>query len=279
MKKIIKYFSLILVFLISIYFTNNSINTYKDEDSIMKKIKNNKNFLIEPVNAIIKDNTIIPGIEGKDIDYDKSYSQMKKYGSYNESLIRLKKISPTTSMSNYYDLYIEGGNPSKRMVSLVFIIEKSFPSEIMTILNNKNIQATFFIDGTLLENNVKNIKENDYEYELLSYDSKYNSAFMKTSISYLENITKEKVKYCYTPLENDELLKFCIKNKLHTIKPKYIWSNNIYHNIKKYLDKASIYVIEDNSYNRKELPVVIDYIYSKGYEIVTLNRLLSEELE
>ena len=279
MKIIIKYFVLIIVFLLSIYYTNYSLSSLKEEDPIMKEIKDNKKFIIEPVNAIIKDNIIIPGIIGIDIDYNKSYNQMKKYGTYNESLTKLKKVSPTISMSNYYDLYLGGGNPSKRMVSLVFVIDKSFPTEIMSILKTKDVEGTFFIDGALLEDNVKKIRSNNYEYEILSYDSNYNSNFFKTSISYLEGITMDKVKYCYTEFENEELLNFCKNNKLHTIKPKYIWKSNLYYNIKKYLDNANIYVIEDNPYTKKELPYMIEYIHSKGYEIVTLNRLLSEELE
>ena len=87
----------------------------------MKTIKGtNDKYNIKAVNAEVKDNTIIPGLTGKEIDYEKTYTNMKQYGAYNEILTTLKDIEPTVSVNDYYDKYIISGNPIKRSVALIF---------------------------------------------------------------------------------------------------------------------------------------------------------------
>ena len=50
-----------------------------EQDEIMVKIKEEENNLnINPINAIIENDTIIPGNTGKDIDIEASYKSMKK---------------------------------------------------------------------------------------------------------------------------------------------------------------------------------------------------------
>ena len=123
MKTITKYSLLALFLLGSMYYTNKVIITMRTNDPIMIQITNNKDkYEILPVDAIIEEETIIPGLNGVVVDQMKSYQKMKKYGSYNESLTVLKEEQPTTSVKDYYDKYIEKGNPSKREISLVFKI-------------------------------------------------------------------------------------------------------------------------------------------------------------
>ena len=47
-------------------------------------------------------------------------------------------------------------------------------------------------------------------------------------------------------------------------------------NTKKYLKNGAIITYKVNDYLFKELPLIINYINSKGYEIVYLNTLLEE---
>ena len=56
----------------------------------MTQIKENMDkYKQEPENAIIKNNTIIPGINGKIVNVNKSYRQMKKINIYNYAYIKL----------------------------------------------------------------------------------------------------------------------------------------------------------------------------------------------
>lgn len=280
MKKIRKYSIIVLLTIFSFYYINHRMIMIRNNDPIMKQIKLNKSYEKDSINATIIGKNIITGENGRVIDYNKSYNNMKKYGAYNETLIETKEVSPTISITNNYNKYIIKGNPNKRKISLIFTIRDKNPS-ILKIINSKNISVTIFIDGTFLENNISFIKKEKthHEFELLSYDNKYNEKYFKTSLYYLETITNKKSKYCYSEIDNEEILSLCNKLKLHTVKPSNVIKNNLYKNIKQNLSNGEIFTIEDNSYNEKELTTTIDYIIQKGYKIVTLENLLKERLE
>ena len=78
-----------------------------------------------------------------------------------------------------------------------------------------------FLDGIYLENDSLNrLKYNgNINYELLSYNGEYDENLFKTSLSYLESVTKRSPRYCYSEVENSDLLNLCSKLKMHTIKP------------------------------------------------------------
>ena len=280
MKKTKKYTITILLTIFSFYYINHRMITIRNNYPIMKQIKMNKSYEKKSINATIIGKNIITGENGRVIDYNKSYNNMKKYGAYNETLIETKEVSPTISITNNYNKYIIKGNPNKRKISLILII-KDRKENYLSILNNKNISVTIFIDGTFLENNISFIKKekNNHEFELLSYNKEYNEKYFKTSLYYLETITNKQSKYCYSEIDNEEILSLCNKLKLHTIKPSLLIKNNLYKNIKQNLSNGKIFTIEENSYNKKELSTTLDYIIQKGYKIVTLENLLKESLE
>ena len=104
MKKIIYRLLIIFLLVFSFYYTNNIIEFLKEKDPIMKDIKNTDNkYKVDSVNALIMDNSIIPGKVGKSIDYKKSYSKMKQYGNYNEALTILKEVKPVISIDDNYE--------------------------------------------------------------------------------------------------------------------------------------------------------------------------------
>lgn len=275
MKKIC-IFLFLLVF--SFYFTYKLTNDLKENDSLMQEIKKEEEkYSVKAVNAEIIDNEIISGKNGQTIDYQKTYQNMKQYGAYNESLIVTKNIKPTISIENNYDKYLIRGNKSKRQIALVFPVYENNIENILKILKKNNIKGTLFIDGTFLEKNISLFQEYpNNEYEILSYNKKYQVNFFKTAISYLESITNKDAKYCYTEEENEELLNICKNIKLHTIKPTIIIKNNLLRNIKNNLDNAQIISIKPNNYTEKELETTINYIKGKNYDLVLLDTLLSE---
>ena len=84
-KKLIRILFILLLSIFSFYYTNKSIELIREQDPIMKQIKTTSNkYNVEAVNAVIEDNTIIPGLTGKEINYQESYTKMKQYGTYNE---------------------------------------------------------------------------------------------------------------------------------------------------------------------------------------------------
>lgn len=275
MNKIFYRLIIILFLVFSFYYTNKIVEFLKEKDPIMKDIrKTSDKYKIDSVNALIVDDSIIPGKVGKEIDYKKSFSKMKKYGNYNETLTVLKDVKPVISIENNYDKYIISGNKEKRSVALVFKVYKDTNiNSLLKILNKNKVNANFFIDGTFLENNVLVLKGmKNHEIEILSYNNELDKSLFETSISYLENILEKDVNYCL----GEEVLNLCSKLKLHTIKPSLEIHNNLYRKVKNNIDNSMIISIDINSYNLKELSSTIDYIKEKGYKIVLLRDLLSE---
>lgn len=283
-KKVIQVISVTLLMLFSFFYTNKSIELIRENDPIMKQIKEtNTKYKVDPVNATIIGNKIIPGKSGKEIDYQKTYAKMKKYGTYNETLTVLKDIEPAVSIDDYYDKYIVQGNTERKNVSLVFKTDTiSNLLSILNILNQKNIPATFFVDGLLLENNTslfETMTQNNHELEILSYDNKYDEIYFDSALNYLSSITKRKGKYCYAEYDQKEVIELCSKLKLHTIIPTVKTTTMPYKEIKDKLYNSAIISLPLSTITEEQLPAIIDYIKQKGYTFLSLEALLSENDE
>lgn len=275
MKKIL---ILIIFTLISMYYTNICMEVLKEKDPIMQEIKSNMSKYEESANdANIIGNVIVPGHIGRRVNKNKSYSKMKKYGNYNETLTVMEEVKPELSVSNTFDKYIEKGNSNNKNVSFVFIYDENI-DKVIKILNSKHIPSTIFLDGMYLENDSLNgLKNNgNINYELLSYNGEYDENLFKTSLSYLESVTKRSPRYCYSEVENPDVLNLCSKLKMHTIKPYIRIDENLLKEVKSSLSNSIIISIKSSSSNISELSSVIDYVISKGYDIVSLDNLISE---
>ena len=127
-----------------------------------------------------------------------------------------------------------------------------------------------------LNKNITNNLNNN-EIELLSYNEGYEKNLFQTALSYLENQTNKKAKYCYSEKENKEILNLCTSLKLHTIKPYLVINKNLFNNIKKNLSNSIIIKIDINDKNLSELKTSVEYITKKGYELKRIDSLLSEK--
>lgn len=284
MQKIYKVVGVLLLGLFSFFYTEKVIDFIRESDPIMRSIKQSEtSYKIDPVNAKIKDNKIIPGISGKVIDYDNSYKKMKKYGTYNESLTVFKEELPAISVDDYYDKYISQGSGINNDVSLVFEVKSNDNiTNILNVLIENNTKATFFVDGLWLENNkdlVTTMAEEGYEIEILNYDNKYDELYFSSSLNLVNSITNLKPKYCFARYDHKEVLQLCEKLNLHTIIPTIITGNYPYSDVKTKLSKGSIIGFNINSSTEIELSTIINYIKQKGYIINTLDSLLSEALD
>lgn len=281
MKKIYQISIVLLLSLISFFYTEKVIDFIREKDPIMKNIKEyDKKNKIDAVNAIIDKNKIIPGVSGKKVDYNKSFQKMKKYGTYNESLTVFEEIEPTISIDDYYDKYISEGSGINNDVSLVFEVKNGDNiNNIISLLKENNTIATFFVDGLWLENNqalVSEMASLGHEIEILNYDNKYQELYFSSSLNLVNSITNLKPKYCYARYDNKEVLELCEKLGLHTIIPTIMTGNYPYNDIVKKVHKGSIIGFSITSSVEIELPTIINYLKQKGYTINTLDILLSE---
>ena len=281
MKKIYPVILTLLLIYFSFYYTNKVVGLIKSKDPIMVKIEKEKeNYEVKAVNAKVDNKNVIPGKNGKVVNESESFKKMKSYGEYNDELYVFDEVEPTVSMDDYYDKYISLGRNDSNKVSIVFKVEKNDSLEdVLNILKNNNVNATFFIDGVLLNSNKdiisKAIKSGN-EIEVLSYDEAYDKLYFEDSLHKLFNLTKKEPKFCYSDYDRKEVLLLCDRLGIHTIIPTINTSINSFSLVKDKLQSGSIISLKTNSNN---LNTIINYIKQRGYNLVTLENLLLEQLE
>ena len=270
--KIIKFIGLLCLICFTFIYTEKIIDVSINQDEIMIKLKDIAiDYKIEPINAKIQNDTIIPGQIGKSIDIENSYKSMKKIGYFEESLIIYENVYPKTSIYNNYNKYIISGNKKNKQVSLIYILNNSNTiNDILNIIKNKQVPISFFIDTSYLNNNIE-IIYNLNNYEIYNYGN--NGAYTKDNIIITNNIINNKSNnnstYCLFLKKNIDSLNTCANHKMLSIIPS-ITGN--YNNIKNNLENGSIIHIT----NTKELTNIIDYIKNKGYNIVSLSNIIKE---
>jgi peptidoglycan/xylan/chitin deacetylase (PgdA/CDA1 family) len=282
MKKFFQTIGMISLICLSFIYTEKTVNVVKEVDSIMIEIKKeNSKYKEEPVDAIIDSNTIIPGLNGKSINENKSYANMKRVGNYNPNLLEYQTVNPQKSIKKIYDKYVISGNSKKSMVSLIFIVKNNDNIDnILSILSSKNVKANFFIDSIWMENNNDKLTQlinSGHNVGNLSYNMDYTHSDFIWMDTIIKKIGKQKIGYCYSNENNDEALKICAIHKNYTIRPSIITSNHPSTEVKEAIKSGSIISFPINTVVNQQLSTIINYINSKGYKIDTLTNLLSEE--
>ena len=277
MKTFFKLTGLLVLFFFSFFYTEKVINVITEQDEIMIKIKENeeKNN-IPSTNAIINKNTITPGLSGKEINIDKIYKEMKKLGTYNENMLVYTKVLPEVSINNNKNKYIRSGNKNFTEVSLIFKINKNTDlQKLLTLLDKNNTKANFFISYEYLEKHINEIeKEKNIEY----YNYGKNGTYNDEIILIANNIISKKsnpANICLTETNTNNTLKICSENEQFTIYPEII--NGTINSIKSKINNGSIISFEVTNTTLNELPLIINYINSKGYTISLLSELINEE--
>ena len=281
MNKIIKILFACLLVLASFFYTDKVISFMEDKDPIMIKLKKEKNKLEEsPINAKVDVSYLIPGYSGVVVDLNKSFTKMKKYGSYNEALVVFKESVPTISIDEYYDKYIVSGNGFTNYISLVFEINnKELLPKIKEVLKDNDVRATFFVDGVLLKEDsilITSLLEDFHEIELLNNKNNYDKLIFEEELDSLQVIANRRGKYCLAKYDQKEILELCSKEKMHTIIPTMQISSKPYLSVKGKIREGAIISISVTKENISELDVLIKYIKQRGYTLDTLEQLLSE---
>ena len=282
LKKTFEIIGLIILICFSFFYTEQISTVIKENDDILNEIELIANqYKVEPIDALIKDNDIIPGLNGVEIDIKKSYRKMKKINSFNSNLLVYKEVLPEISINEKYDKYIVSGNKLKKQVSLLFLVEENSEIEkIITILKKYGISAVFYTDGNWFENNNEKIIDLIKKGHLignLGYNYNYNTTGISWMNTVVTKIGKQNNTYCFTKENNQEVLDICKNNKSYTIKPNIIVENNPLIEIKNNLTNGSIIALKINKQTIEELPLIIEYINSKDLEMVNLETLLDEK--
>ena len=247
MKKILISIFTIMLFLFSYLYSKEAVNFLRYNDPLMQEIKDKqKTYNTKPINAIITNHFIIPGINGKSINLKKNFQKMKKINNFNESLLVYDIIYPDISINKHYDKIILSGNKKYNKISIILDIQN---------------------DVTL--NKINSIlKKNSIYLDLLSNNSQNSNFKNHLSLTYHSNIN-----YCLT--YNSSIDKQCINNKKYTILGHFI-NNYFLSQTKNLLDNGIVLVYRFNNQNYYDLTIILNYILNNNYQIVTIDELIKE---
>lgn len=248
MKKILRFFGLITLLIVSFSYNEKVENVIKMNDDLLSEIKEKSLFYKkEKIEAYINNNTIIPGINGMDVDVNKSYEKMKKEGFFDEKKLVYKKNIVKNKLSDNKDKYIISGNNSLKKVSIFLKID--FNDDISKF-KNKNV--TFVVN-----NNINNLNSVAYfcENEDCIYLKNYLNRFYK-------NV------FCVNS-------PFCLKMNEYTLKITEV-NESPFLFVKENLKSGFIFYFDVNEKLIYEFDLITDYIESKGFEIVMIYDLLKE---
>lgn len=280
MKRFFETLGFVCLICFSFFYTEKTMDVVKEVDEIMVTLKEQEQkYQVPAENASIDGDIITPGISGKIVNRKESYEQMKHYGKFYPSLLKYDKVSPEVSIKDRYDLYVRSGNPKIRQVSLLFLIEKNTEIDsLISVLKEEEIGATFFIDANWLNQNQERLTELTETYTIGNYS--IGGDYEQDSFTWMNTIIKriggQKQGYCLVTEKNQSALNHCTQEKNYTIYPSIIVKENPYTEITSQIKNGSIILLPSNQQVKEELKTVIAYLKQKGYQIVTLEQMLTE---
>lgn len=281
MKNILKLVGLFVLMGFSFFYTDKVVEVIREEDNIMIEIQNVRDlYKIDAVSANVSGNTIIPGVNGRVVNVDKSYKEMKGIGKFNKNSLVYDVVRPSVSIINNKDKFIIKGNSLKQMVSIIFVVkDDKYLEKINKVSLEKDVVINYFVDYEFLIDNTTLVKKQENS-EFYSYgnNGKYTPDNLLFSNNLISRIRTEEAIYCLNIDMDENGLELCNSNDLYTITPTIISSDNGYNTITKNLESGSIILIDSNSDNVNNLGIIIDYIKGKGLKIGGLSKLTSEEL-
>lgn len=251
----VKYFISFIIIVLSFYVTDRILIYIDSKNPIMMTIKEKSNtYNKDYVNAIIKDNTIIPGISGKKVNEHKSFLKMEEFGAFNDLYFIYDRITPEVTLDNNKEKIIIGGNSKKRSVSIILEENK----ELEGILDNKNIKYN------LIVNNDSNLNKN-IEYINGELDEKRFS-----DLESLLNKNKLNKKICLVDYSN---INMCQRKKYYLVKG-IKFDGKILENIND-INSGKILII-DKEMKSDIFNLYLNEIQRLDLNIVTLSELISE---
>ncbi|MFV0275078.1 MAG: hypothetical protein ACK5HL_02425 [Bacilli bacterium] len=274
MKNILSVTGVMVLLLISFFYTEKTVLVLQETDPIKIEINSKKDeYYKKAIDAIIKKDTIIPGIYGKEIDVNASYLNMKNIGVFSKANLKFKHIKPNISVKDNKNKYIISANPQKNSVSIVFLVKNdNYIDEILNILKFKNVKADFFVNSNLEDTIYTNILNDGHSIGNYGNNGIYTSENTKMINNKLNKITSNKTDYCLLKEKKSNIFNVCNKVILYNS-----IIQNGYSDAKTKLNSGEIIIFNLNYANIKDMGSIISLIQKKGLNITTLNNHLSEE--
>lgn len=250
MKKFISYILILLLIISSFYYADKISKMVINKSKLMKQIKKEKvKYETNSVDAIISDDYIIPGINGKKVNEIESYYNMKKYNTFIKNKLIFKEDFPSVSLENNKELIIKSASPLKNAISILIKDNKD------AINYSKNLDITLLVTNKTFDYKKINDQINvDYD-NIKVLDETLNKYNKNTKIYIIDS-----------KLDN-------YKNN-YLVKPSFILNNISIVNKDEISSGDIIYICDDLTLeNYKLLLVTINF---KNLKVMGLSKLISE---
>jgi len=257
MKNKFRIIILIIVMIFSFYYTN-VVKELSDNNNVVISLIDEYSTLndVKCIEGYINEEGVILSYNGKLVDKENSYSNMKGLG-FKEELIEYKNDECILTKENNIDKYIISGNKQIKNISIVIDIDNKLYYEYMKdIIESEGYNVNYLVNYNIDINDKNNILIKTNSNNINKFKKKYNHF------------------YC-TNYNEFDILDYCKKEKINSIRIKNYINSNLLYNIKKILDNGQIIFISENESNYMELYATIKYIKSRGFNIVSIDELLS----
>ena len=256
MKKYYGYFGLALIMVFSFYYTEQISTLVLNKNPLMVTIKEQAdNYNVKSVNAEIRGENIIPGINGLYVNSRESFYAMQSEDIFNEYYLVFEQKKPDVTLEDNKDKLIISGNPNIRQVTLILEVE----NEVSEYLKLNEFRASLLVD-------MNTYKDKNY------FESLNNETIGFKSLENNLTLNKENKHICVVNTENKDI---CQKHKNYLVSPSLRLNNSNLLDIKKNLKNGSIIVIGDTA-GLSDVKLLLKEIKYKDLELVYLSELISE---
>ncbi|KEK25734.1 polysaccharide deacetylase family protein [Bacillus gaemokensis] len=296
MRKRIFLFIVIFFFGMGLY----SYSVFAKDDLYEEIQKQAKQYFIAPQNAVIdKIWKATPGYNGKEIDIEASYNNMKKLRGFDEKQLTYREISPSVHLEDLSPSPIYRGHPHKKMVGLTINVAwgNEYLPRILETLKKYDVKATFFLEGRWVKENVrfaKMIVDAKQEVGNHSYThpdmktlsrSEIQEQLQKTN-QIIEATTNQKVRWFAPPSGSfrDEVVEVAdgfgmgtIMWTVDTIDWKRPEPEVLLQRVMRKIHPGAIVLMHPTSSTAKALDTMIAQLKQEGYKVGNITELLDEK--
>lgn len=257
--KIFRNFGIVVIAIFSFFYTEKIAELTLEKNELYQSIAAvQEEYSTQYVNAVIDDEYITPGLNGKVVNIKDSYYNMKDINTFNAYYLLYDTAPPEITIDNNKDKIIKQGNSLKN--SVAFVID--YDEELIAYFTKLGVSVSVCI------------KLDEYEqssgYEQINCDmDNYKD------VESLLNRHNSNTDICFLNNANEEV---CRENNKYLVKSENVVNNSTFLSIKDSISSGDIYYLNKNI-DTKSLNVLINSIMYKDLDIVYLSKLISEEID
>lgn len=279
----------------------NTVPAGMHEDPLYHSIiKNAPTYEIPPSDAKIdRVWKAIPGYNGRMVDVEASYKNMKKIGNFDEKKLIFTQTKPKVHLDSLPPTPIYRGHPDKPMVSFIINVAwgNEYLPEILATLKRHQVSTSFFLEGNWVKNNpelAKMIVSAGHEVGNHSYShpkmenlsaAQTREQLIKTN-EVIEAATGVKCVWFAPPSGGyrDETVKIAAEYNMKTV----MWTvdtidwqkpspETIINRVMRKIDNGAMVLMHPTESTAKSLDRLIKQIKAKDLKIGTVTELMNEE--